>query len=349
MNVTRCILCGSHLYEVVYNFAKENKTAECVYKITQSSIDNPPLGIARCRNCGFVFANPQDEVEKIISAYQYMQDELYLQEEAGRRKSARIVLKRIAKFRRSGRLLEIGCSAGFLLDEARKLGWQVYGVEVSKWAVKYCKEKLGLENIFEGSLEEARFPYNYFDAIVMLDVIEHLHNPHSVLEESRRILKPAGILCVSTPDISSLLSRFLKARWWGIQRAHLFYFNKKTLREMLFACGFKVVKFKSHVRIFSAGYWQQRLRAYNNIFCKLAARCLNIFSKKHLIKLNLYDQIEVYAVKQRSLRYISDDEHKEFGLGKKMKTIVVLPAYNAAKTLELTLKDIPKDIVDDII
>jgi len=353
MKENKCILCGSNLYEVVYDFSRIHKDScqPFVYKITQNSLDNLPPRIVRCRKCGFIYANPQEEVEKIISAYQQMEDDLYLAEEKGRRQAAKIVLKRISKFGSKGRILEIGCSAGFFLDEARQLGWQGYGIDLSHWAVEHCQKKLKLENVIEGSLlENTHFAYNYFDAVVMLDVIEHLHNPRQVLEEIRRILKPGGILCVSTPDINSFLSRFLKAQWWGIQKAHLSYFSRKTLEQMLIACGFKVIKFKSHVRVFSADYWRTRLESYNkNLICRLAAVFFGLMPKNTLIKLNLGDQIEVYAKKRRALKYINDDERREIGEKKKMKIIVVLPAYNAAKTLAFTIRDIPKDIIDDII
>ncbi|MDD5237254.1 MAG: class I SAM-dependent methyltransferase, partial [Candidatus Omnitrophica bacterium] len=341
MKETKCLLCGSNLYEVVYNLAHPDKTVDepYAYKITQSSLESSPGRIVRCRKCGFVYVNPREEAEKIAAAYKQMQDDLYVAEESGRRKAAKIILKKLSRFRTTGKILEIGCSTGFFLDEARRLKWDVYGVEMSKWAIDYCKGKLNLENIYEGTLEEAKLPYNFFDAIVMSDVIEHLYDPRQTLNEVRRILKPDGVLCISTPDIDSFLSRILKARWWGIQRAHLFYFSRKTLEEMLIASGFKAIKFRSHARVFSVDYWKKRLSDYDNPACRIIMSFLNILPKGHLVKLNLYDQIEVYAKKKRSLRYIDDDERREFGERKKMKSIVVLPAYNAARTLELTLKD----------
>lgn len=69
------------------------------------------------------------------------------------------------------------------------------------------------------------------------------------------------------------------------------------------------------------------------------------------MKVNFKDQVEVFAQKKRSLMYISDDEKKgqEALQERKMKTVVVLPAYNAAGTLKLTVRDIPKYLVDEII
>jgi len=351
MKETRCILCGSNFYEVVYSFQNEdNDTTRLMeYKITQNTLKAPPARIVRCRNCNLIYVNPREDIDIIISAYQKMQDDGYIAEEKGRRESARIVLKRISKLTQAGKILDIGCATGFLLDEARKMGWKLYGIEISEWGCKFAREKLNLENVLQGELKADMFPHNYFDAIVMLDVVEHLIDPRSILDTIRRILKPNGVLCMSTPDVDSFLSRILKARWWGIQRAHLSYFSKETLKEMLSASGFKVIKSRSHARIFSVGYWCIRLSGYNNPICKAFTFLLEVLPKTSLMKLNLYDQIEVYAKKIKALRYIDDDERGENIQKRDMKVVVVLPAYNAAKTLALTLKDIPKDIVDDVI
>jgi len=118
---------------------------------------------------------------------------------------------------------------------------------------------------------------------------------------------------------------------------------------MLDAVGFKVIKYSSHVRVFSLSYWKRRLANYNKFLFKLTSKYT--FSRDKLLKVNFKDQIEVFAQKKRCLAFISEDEKRKIGrLTKiKMKTVVVLPAYNAAKTLELTVRDIPKDLVDEII
>jgi 2-polyprenyl-3-methyl-5-hydroxy-6-metoxy-1,4-benzoquinol methylase len=351
MKETSCDLCGCRHYEVVYHIKnlKFGQPRGPGYKITEDAIDMPSLRIVRCLRCGLVYLNPREGADEILVRYKGMEDDVYAGEERGRRIAARIILKKISRYKRKGRILDIGCATGFLLDEAKKQGWEAYGVELSKWAANFAREKFGL-NIFEGLLKDAKFPYNYFDAITMIDSIEHLSSPKEELEEVRRILKPNGVLCISTPDIDSFLSKFLEAKWWGIKQAHLFYFSRKTLSRMLDAVGFKAVKFSSHVRVFSVEYWSLRLKGYS----KVIYRIFNIVSKvlairNKLIKLSFKDQIEVYVQKKRALAYIDMDERQASARERKMKTVVVLPAYNAEKTLALTLKDIPRDIVDDII
>lgn len=352
MKEINCNLCGSWHYKVVYDI-KSQATPESLpaYKISEDKTNFTCLRVVRCLRCGLIYANPQEDLKGVELKYCNMEDDVYISEEQGRRSAARIILDKIAKYRRKGKILDIGCATGFLLDEARKQGWQAYGVELSKWAVNFAREKFNLD-IYEGLVVEAKFPYNYFDAVVMIDTIEHLPNPRQALEEIRRILKPDGILCISTPDIESFSSRILTARWWGIQQSHLYYFSKKTFTKLLDATGFNVIKYTSHARVFSLSYWNMRLKNYSPFLYGI----LNFISKYNNLKNKLFkfsfkDQIDVLVRKKRSLEYIYDDERepREKSMEKRMKTVVVLPAYNAAKTLELTVKDIPQDLVDNII
>ncbi len=341
-------MCGSDNYSVLYKAL--SKDIRETYKITDYDIV-PSLRIVRCRSCGLIYTSPRPAINSLLSNYINMVDEIYLQEEKGRRLSAQSILKMLKRLKRTGRLLDIGCATGFLLDEARKQGWEIYGVELSEWAVSYAKDKLGIENIFQGAFKRANYPDNYFDAVVLKDAFEHLINPKDTLIQIRRILKTNGILCVNTPDIGSLVSKILKARWWGVKQAHLYYFTSKTLCKMLEATGFVPVKSRSHARTFSLRYWTEKIGSYNKTLNKIFS-LLNKYSSmsKRLVCINLGDQIEIYARKARKLRYLEELEIPASEVKKeKVNVVVVLPAYNAAKTIRETVEDIPRDMVDEII
>lgn len=350
----KCHCCGSDAYDVVYETApsKAAPIAQGSYKITDHGVA-AGVRVVCCRRCGLSFLNPRPQAEEILDNYGNMVDEAYLKEEEGRRASARYILKYLKTVTQGkGTLLDIGCAAGFFLDEARKQGFEVHGIEMSKWAVAHARRELKLEHIHEGKLEDVDLPRNSFDVVVMTDVIEHLLDPKDVLERIRLLLKPNGILCCNTPDINSVMSRILKEKWWGIKPTHLFYFNKKTLSEMLGAVGFSVIKTRSHARSFSLGYWLSNLAAYKPSF-KFINNIMTRFPQmaKAMITVDLSDQIEIFARKSRQIKYLDELEFApDQDLSRvKKKTIVVLPAYNAAKTLSKTLQDIPRDCVDEII
>ena len=245
-------------------------------------------------------------------------------------------------------MLDIGCGPGLFLHEAKKRGWDVQGVDLSGWARKYAGQNFGIE-VFQGTLQDARFPDRSFDVVVMNDVIEHLEDPKSVLREIQRVLKNDGILYISTPDIESFLSRLLSAKWWGINKYHLFYFSRKTLEQMFREAGLKSVRYSSYPRVFSWNYWLKRLRTYPRFVYAVPEFFAKLGSGERLLTIVLHDQIGVIAKKIQKLDLIRNEEMPDRNPPKKMKVIAVLPAYNAEKTLERTVADIPRDIVSEIL
>ena len=350
----KCNLCDSENCIAIHQSPiKREGNNHYPYLITDSGL-RPLDRIFKCADCGLVFAVPAGELKRVHSAYVNMIDERYIEEEQGRRVSACSILIKLDKLKRdrnsSSRLLDIGCGTGILLDEARKMGWETCGVEVSKWAAQYAKEKFNLK-IHNTTLEEVKFSACSFDVVIMQDVIEHLVNPRQALTKVRKILKPDGILYINTPDIKSISSRLLKTKWWGMNSFHLYYFSKKSLDRLLVKSGFRAIKYSRYVRTFTVRYWLERFADYNKLiyrFFSFITR-INLFGKR-LLTVNLYDEVGVFARKKRSLEYFNEfKESVNSTLKENMKTIVVLPAYNAARTLEITFNDIPKDVVSEVI
>ncbi len=348
----RCDLCGADNYDIVYKTYEGDLGAlEADYKISDHG-GVQAVRIVRCRKCGLVYANPRPRASFLSDNYRSMEDRDYVAQEAGRRLTARMVLKKLRRFqRRRGRLLDIGCAAGFLLDEARRDGWEVAGVEISEWAVRFAREHLLLTHVHRGTLQDAGLEPNSFDAVVMTDTIEHLFSPREVLIAVRRLLKPTGILCLNTPDIDSWVSRMLKARWWGVKQAHLYYFNRRMMKRLLRETGYVPLHFGTHTRSFALSYWLQRLGRHDPRFKGLIHFVLkNKALSRRPVTWDLGDQLEVVARKSRSLEYLYELETEERReVRQDAKVVVVLPAYNAAKTLKKTVADIPKGAVHEII
>ncbi len=343
-----CKLCGYPRYVLVHQERKRPSGPKGPYSIAETHLEKPDK-IVRCMSCGFVYAIPKEPLSELISDYENMEDTEYIAEERGRRRQAQIILRFIQQFKGSGRLLDIGCGPGFFLSEAKTQGWRAEGVDLSGWAKETAAKRFGIE-VFQGTLEKAHYPDKSFDAVVMNDVIEHLEDPKGCLHEVRRILKTDGILYLSTPDIESVLSRLLRARWWGINKYHLSYFSRKTLEKMLHETGFKSVRYGSYPRVFSWKYWVKRLEAYPAFVRKgpqLVTRALQLNDR--LLGVTLHDQLGVVARKMHTLDSLDFDEDIAPKSRQKMKVVTVLPAYNAEKTLARTLADIPREVVDEII
>lgn len=128
-----------------------------------------------------------------------------------------------------GRLLDVGCGNGIFLDQMKQLGWEVVGVEPDEGAASVAVQKFGLE-VFQGSLEEAKFPNGHFNAITLNHVLEHVLDPIELLKECRRVLRPGGKLVVATPNIRSLGVYVFGEYWRGLEvPRHLFLFSTRAL------------------------------------------------------------------------------------------------------------------------
>lgn len=249
--------------------------------------------LIRCNNCGFTYVGEKNYIRKITSLYTQMSDSVYLQEERERRLSFRRVLDCIESLRggRKGKILDIGCCTGGLLVEARQRGWNVYGLDPSLWACKTAKRLHGL-SILNTTIESYKGKPNSFDAITILDVLEHVENPKLLIKKVRTLLKKDGVVCIVTPDYGSKISKLLQSRWWGIRLAHLSYFTKNDIGKLVGENNLRVLKRKTYVRYFSLYYILVRLLPVieKMNFAKLAL--------KHItIPLIFFDTFEIYLGK----------------------------------------------------
>lgn len=146
---------------------------------------------------------------------------------------------------RRGRLLDVGCATGALLQVARELGWEVQGLEAGHASADYARKQLGL-TVHNEPIEEFAPADGPFDAIVCLEVIEHVASPTVALARFERWLVPDGLLLLSTPNFDSLYRRLHGAGWWVIncEDEHVMFFSPRTLARMLEKCGFEVVRMR---------------------------------------------------------------------------------------------------------
>jgi SAM-dependent methyltransferase len=210
-----------------------------------------------CARCGTVQQPARPAAGTLADLYRDMRDDGYLAEEAGRRATARRLLARIEGFRAPGRLLDVGCGHGLLVDEARRRGWDACGLEVAADAARYGRDVLGLD-VREQSVEELS-DAGPFDAIVLADVIEHLDDPVSVVRSCAALVAGGGVLCVVTPDPASRTARVAGGSWWALLPGHTFLLPRATLRALVAGEGLEPVDDSGFRRTFSLAYWLQGL------------------------------------------------------------------------------------------
>ena len=206
--------------------------------------------IVRCGQCGLVYVNPRlsgEEINRIYASESYYYGEgLGYRDYVGDYYSHMYLANRrldlLEKSCEKGKLLDVGCAHGFFLSAARERGWEVYGVEISKLASDYAREKYGL-NVINKSLEDTHFPNKFFDVVTMWDVLEHLGDPPAVMVEVKRILRKDGFVFLQVPNFSGFQSRLMRGRWKDIKPPyHLWYFTPKTLSQLVNSKGFSIVR-----------------------------------------------------------------------------------------------------------
>ncbi|MCH6547722.1 MAG: class I SAM-dependent methyltransferase [Gemmatimonadetes bacterium] len=139
-----------------------------------------------------------------------------------------------------GRLLDVGCGAGFFLDAARQRGYDVSGVDLSPVPAAHARENLGLD-VTVDSLYGLKAPAAAFDAVTIFQTIEHDPNPDAFCAELFRILRPGGVLMVTTPAADGFVARVMGRRWFGYRNVeHVSFFSRASLRHALEAAGFEI-------------------------------------------------------------------------------------------------------------
>lgn len=262
---------------------------------------HPEKGIVQCPDCGLVYfpqVEPIDPASIYSSAY-FMGSEYFnykLSKSALQKTFARRI-QVLRKHQPRGKLFEIGSAYGFFLDLARD-DWQVRGIDISRDAVRYARERMDLDVDCGDFLKLKDEPESY-DLVCMWDTIEHLKHPTAYLQKASRWLKPGGILALTTGDIGSLAARLRGQKWRLIHPpTHLFYFSRETLQGALDRCGLEFAQctYDGSYRGAKAmlyGLFSSRAKSR-----RLLNRLLTLGGSKDIpIYLNLFDIMFVVARK----------------------------------------------------
>ncbi|MDW8364259.1 MAG: class I SAM-dependent methyltransferase [Abditibacteriales bacterium] len=211
--------------------------------------------VVQCNVCDLIYTNPRPRFDKVFAEV-YDVGESYLSKTERATKPARIrtyrrFLKELEPFRQTNSILEIGSGFGYFLNEARMLGWQGVGVEVSPFSVEYARRTYGVE-VLLGTLEQhlealRRTP---FDVVALWNVFEHLPDPLGSLRQFHALLRAGGALLIKVPDARALTMtprtlgqrlfhrRYLRRYYPVLAHMHLIHLTPETFGKMAAVSGF---------------------------------------------------------------------------------------------------------------
>lgn len=263
--------------------------------------------IVKCNTCNLMYANPQtDNVSAVEKNYTStnIKEELknFTPENHQYLKKQFLQLKDYAKIidfvdkKDKGNFMEIGSYAGIFLNEARKKGWNVIGIEPLEIPALYS-EKLGVK-VIRKYFEEVYLPFESIDVMVATHVIEHVSNPTAFIEKAYNVLKHGGKLILETPTYDSLSFKILQHRERSIRcDGHLYFFTKQTLSMLVAKNGFKILKHEYVGRTLTADRLMYNLGVITGMKNLFATISKKLHFNKFVMRINTHDMQRIYCEK----------------------------------------------------
>lgn len=154
----------------------------------------------------------------------------------------RPIIKDLKKLKVSGRILDIGCAFGYLLKRAKPLFQEIYGIDISDFAIEKAKGIIPEANlqILDLDKEEIPFPDEYFDVITAFDVLEHTKSIKKSLEKIIPKIRRGGYLLISIPIKDGLVGRVI--RFFDKDLSHISVPTRRELGELINKTGMKVIQ-----------------------------------------------------------------------------------------------------------
>lgn len=223
--IERCLICDSAQLRTLIGYEKDH--------------------LVTCKTCSFVFSNQrptQEELDKVYGGYS--RDICRTETTLRKMEEAATSLKQIST---AGRVIDIGCGDGEFLSFFKKMGCSVFGTEYDPRTEEICRNK-GVTMLRGGvmpSLDEC-MPPEKFDLVIFTEVIEHINNPLEVIGNISRLLKPGGVLYITTPNFASLERRVLGPQWGMIAYPeHISFYSPKTMDTVLKKCGYEKLSLRT--------------------------------------------------------------------------------------------------------
>lgn len=240
-----CPMCGPRGEKILFEIVESNDPRQ-----PRTWRGSARIPVVRCQVCGLVFLNPRYDEGRLHAIYQDPKIFSETVDPDGRRrnisservrrvKAFEAEVRALRKVCGGGRILDVGCGLGFFLEAAMPF-FDGVGLDWSKVAVEEANRR-GIR-VVESRFPDHPFSTGMFDLVTLFSTLDHLSNPLSALRQVFTLLKKNGWLVLTVPNIASLSAILFRKDFRLLSPNHFYYFSPKTIRRILHASGFRVVK-----------------------------------------------------------------------------------------------------------
>ncbi len=222
-------------------------TGELVQKRAFRRRGEESVALLRCLSCRTEQLHPQTSADWLAAEYSIYNQRVIAGIERPRKVFFRKLLLDAGVNPAGKRILDVGCAEGDCIAAINEIaptaeitGVEPYGEAFPGLASLRCRT---ITQPIELCL--AQFEPDYFDIVLLCDVLEHLRSPVEILRKITAATAPGGIILVTTPDVDSLSRRMFGRFWWQYKPDHLFYFSRSALRKMGEHAGLDTQKMQS--------------------------------------------------------------------------------------------------------
>lgn len=283
-----CPICGSQKYDVLYEDNLSPDRPVIGYNFTPEA--KKAYRIIQCEKCSHAYCSPIPK--NIYRSYIDVVDKVYLRSASSRIKCSKKVIKTLLRYKKNGRLLDIGCSTGDFLKIASKY-YECEGLEISHWAVKIARRNNLIIN--EQLLANLNINKTY-DIITLWAVIEHFDNLQHEVELLKKHLNKKGVVALWTGNVNSNTVRLLGRKWWHFIGQHLQFFTQKSIDKLFLSNGFTKIYYGTYPYVKSLQSISYSLSVYPVVGKLFSLLFDNMFGAK--VNINLFLPSEMFIIYQ---------------------------------------------------
>ncbi len=225
MEYPSCLICGSGNHRSIYTLAN-------------------PYTVVECSECRTLFLSPRLPESTMMAMYRepgyFFGESFGYGDYSSQVNSLHLTFRRLLnQLHRlgatGGRLLDVGCGEGLLLEDADDFFDYCAGTEMCPQVAEMARERANV--IWAGGVDQIP-PSERFDCICAIQVVEHLYQPVQFVRSLSDRLKPEGRLVLATPDAGGFMRRIMRSHWLSFKPPeHVVFFDYIRLENLMVRCG----------------------------------------------------------------------------------------------------------------